>query len=131
MPIVLAAAFFTEVWWTVDGQIAFPDERLGGWTHMHTYTAHGAPPPPPPPVPPPSPRTLRACPAPALHRRALAPVPAFPQQSTDFRFASAHAPRPKRMPPFSTPWRPARPRLPQTPPPVILQCNVTARATGD
>ena len=32
--VVLAAAFFAEVWWTVDGQVQFRDGRLDGWVSV-------------------------------------------------------------------------------------------------
>lgn len=37
--VVLAAAFFAEVWWTVDGMVEFRDGKVGGWvSNLHPFT---------------------------------------------------------------------------------------------
>ncbi|KAF8520933.1 hypothetical protein BU17DRAFT_65153 [Hysterangium stoloniferum] len=35
--VILAAAFFTEIWWTVQGTVHFREGKLDGWNQTHTY----------------------------------------------------------------------------------------------
>ncbi|KIJ29296.1 hypothetical protein M422DRAFT_71249 [Sphaerobolus stellatus SS14] len=39
---VLAATFFTEVWWTFDMKVQFQSENVVGWTYFQTYMARYA-----------------------------------------------------------------------------------------